>query len=163
VLVNNAGTLNEAPLVEMPVEQWDAMLPRTCAAVPLHPLALPAMVEQGWGRVVNVTSQLAVKGAPGTAHYSAAKAGIIGFMRSVAREVADKGVLVNGVAPGPVDTDMTADLDDERKRQKTGELPLGRFARVAEITPSVLLLAADPDGNVYIGQTLHPNSGDLMR
>jgi 3-oxoacyl-[acyl-carrier protein] reductase len=120
------------------------------------------MLEQGWGRIVNVTSQLAVKGAPGMAHYSAAKAGVIGFTRSVAREVAREGVLVNAVAPGPVETDMTDDLDDDWKQEKTAELPLGRFARVEEITPSVLLLAASPDGDVYVGQTLHPNSGDVM-
>jgi NAD(P)-dependent dehydrogenase (short-subunit alcohol dehydrogenase family) len=87
---------------------------------------------------------------------------LIGFTRSVAREVAAQGVLVHAVAPGPVETDMTADLDDEWRREKTAALPLGRFARVEEITPSVLLLAADPDGNVYVGQTLHPNSGDVM-
>ncbi len=163
VLVNNAGTLDESPLEEMPVEQWDAMVASDLRSVYLctHE-ALPGMREQGWGRVVNVTSQLAVKGAPGMAHYSAAKAGVIGFTRSLAREVAAHGVLVNAVAPGPVDTDMTGDLDDEWKQQKTAELPLGRFARVEEITPSVLLLAASPDGDVYVGQTLHPNSGDVM-
>ena len=163
VLVNNAGTLDSAPLVELDVVQWDAMIASDLRSVYLctH-AALPGMVERGWGRVINITSQLAVKGAPGMAHYSAAKAGVIGFTRSVAQEVAGKGVLVNAVAPGPVDTDMTGDLDDEWKQQKTNELPLGRFATVEEITPSVLLLAAEPDGNVYVGQTLHPNSGDVM-
>lgn len=163
VLVNNAGTLNDSPLTEMAVDQWDAMVASDLRSVYLctHE-ALPGMLEQGWGRAINITSQLAVKGAPGMAHYSAAKAGVIGFTRSVAREVAAKGVLVNAVAPGPVDTDMTGDLDDEWKQQKTSELPLGRFARVEEITPSVLLLAASPDGDVYVGQTLHPNSGDVM-
>ena len=163
VLVNNAGTLNSAPLVEMDVEQWDAMIASDLRSVFLCTrAALPGMLEQGWGRVINITSQLGVKGAPEMAHYSAAKAGVIGFTRSVAREVAAQGVLVNAVAPGPVDTDMTGDLDDDWKQQKTSELPLGRFARVEEITPSVLLLAADPDGNVYVGQTLHANSGDVM-
>ncbi len=163
VLVNNAGTLNESPLVDLELEQWDAMVASDLRSVYLctHE-ALPGMVEQGWGRVINLTSQLAVKGAPGMAHYSAAKAGVIGFTRSVAREVAQEGVLVNAVAPGPVETDMTDDLDDDWKQQKTAELPLGRFARVEEITPSVLLLAASPDGDVYVGQTLHPNSGDVM-
>ena len=138
--------MNSAPLVELDVEQWDAMVASDLRSVYLctH-AALPSMLEQGWGRIINITSQLAVKGAPGMAHYSAGQ-----------------GVLVNAVAPGPVDTDMTGDLDDEWKAQKTSELPLGRFARVEEITPSVLLLAADPDGNVYVGQTLHPNSGDVM-
>jgi 3-oxoacyl-[acyl-carrier protein] reductase len=163
VLVNNAGTLDSAPLVDMEPDQWDAMIASDLRSVYLctH-AALPGMVERGWGRVINITSQLAVKGAPGMAHYSAAKAGVIGFTRSVAQEVAGKGVLVNAVAPGPVDTDMTGDLDDEWKQEKTSQLPLGRFATVEEITPSVLLLAADPDGNVYVGQTLHPNSGDVM-
>ena len=163
VLVNNAGTLDSAPVTEMEPDQWDAMVASDLRSVYLctH-AALPGMVERGWGRVINITSQLAVKGAPGMAHYSAAKAGVIGFTKSVAREVAGDGVLVNAVAPGPVDTDMTGDLDEDWKSQKTSELPLGRFAKVEEITPSVLLLAADPDGNVYVGQTLHPNSGDVM-
>ena len=163
VLVNNAGTLNSAPLVDLDVQQWDEMVASDLRSAYLctH-AALPAMLDRGWGRIINITSQLAVKGAPGMAHYSAAKAGVIGFTRSVAQEVAGQGVLVNAVAPGPVDTDMTGDLDDEWKSQKTSELPLGRFATVEEITPSVLLLAADPDGNVYVGQTLHPNSGDVM-
>ena len=163
VLVNNAGTLDSAPLTELEVEQWDDMIASDLRSVYLCTRAvLPAMLDQGSGRIINITSQLAVKGAPEMAHYSAAKAGVIGFTRSVAREVADQGVLVNAVAPGPVDTDMTGDLDDAWKQQKTSELPLGRFARVEEITPSVLLLAADPDGNVFVGQTLHPNSGDVM-
>ena len=163
VLVNNAGTLNSAPLVDLTVEQWDAMIDSDLRSVYLMTRAvLPGLLEQGWGRVVNVASQLAVKGAPEMAHYSAAKGAVLSFTRSVAREVAAQGVLVNAVAPGPVDTDMTGDLDDAWKAQKTGELPLGRFATVDEITPSVLLLAADPDGNAYVGQTLHPNSGDVM-
>lgn len=163
VLVNNAGSLDESPLVEMGVEQWDSMVASDLRSVYLctHE-ALPGMLEQGWGRVINITSQLAVKGAPGMAHYSAAKAGVIGFTRSVAREVAGQGVLVNAVAPGPVETDMTGDLDESWREQKTSELPLGRFAKVEEITPSVLLLAASPDGDAYVGQTLHPNSGDVM-
>ena len=160
VLVDNAGTLNSAPVVDLDVEQWDAMVASDLRSVYLctH-AALPAMVERGWGRVITITSQLAVKGAPGMAHYSAAKAGVIGFTRSVAREVAADGVLVDAVAPGPVDTDMTGDLDDEWKSQKTSELPLGRFATVEEITPSVLLLAADPDGNASVGRRSTPAPG----
>ena len=127
VLVNNAGTLHSAPLVEVDVEQWDAMVASDLRSVYLctH-AALPAMLERGWGRVINITSQLAVKGAPGMAHYSAAKAGVIGFTRSVAQEVAGQGVLVNAVAPGPVDTDMTGDLDDEWKAQRTASAASAR-------------------------------------
>lgn len=163
VLVNNAGTLSQSPLTEMDVETWDSMIATDLRSVFLCTRwALGGMVEQGWGRVISITSQLAVKGAPEMAHYSAAKAGVIGFTRSVAREVAAKGVLVNAVAPGPVVTDMTDDLPDEWREQKTSELPLGRFGEAEEVAPSVVLLASDPGGNLFVGQTLHPNSGDVM-
>ena len=163
VLVNNAGHLTQSPLVDMDVEMWDSMIATDLRSVFLcTKWALPGMLEQGWGRIITIGSQLGVKGAPEMAHYAAAKAGVLGFTRSLAREVAGKGVLVNVVAPGPIETDMTDDLDESWREQKTSELPLGRFGRVEEVAPSVVLLASDPGGNLFVGQALHPNSGDVM-
>jgi len=163
VLVNSAGVLDQAEVAGMSLDTWRRTLDvdltgvfLTCRAV------LPHMTAQGWGRIVNIASQLGLKGSPSMAHYSAAKAGVIAFTKSLALEVSGAGVLVNAIAPGPVVTEMTADLTPEWTAMKTAELPLGRFAVPAEIAPTALLLASDPGGNVYVGQTLHPNSGDVM-
>jgi 3-oxoacyl-[acyl-carrier protein] reductase len=123
---------------------------------------LAGMIEQRWGRIINIASQLGIKGAPSMSHYVAAKAGVIGFTKSLALEVAEHNVLVNAIAPGPVETDMVAGVTDEWKKAKMRELPLGRFGVVAEVAPSALLLASEPGGNLFVGQTLGPNSGDVM-
>jgi 3-oxoacyl-[acyl-carrier protein] reductase len=123
---------------------------------------LPSMLERGFGRIINITSQLGQKGAEELAHYSAAKAGAIGFTKALAREVSDRGVTVNSIAPGPIETDMVVGISEEWKQQKKAELPLGRFGTVEEVVPTAVLLASDPDGNIYTGQTLGPNSGDVM-
>jgi 3-oxoacyl-[acyl-carrier protein] reductase len=163
ILVNCAGMLTEAPLVEMPVEMWDDMI-----AVDLRSVflccrwAVPHMVAQGSGRVINVASQLGIKGGEGLVHYSAAKAGVIGLTKALAREVAPHGVLVNAIAPGPVFTPLVDGISEDWKAAKQAELPLGRFGIPAEVAPTAVLLASDPGGNLYVGQTLGPNSGDVM-
>jgi 3-oxoacyl-[acyl-carrier protein] reductase len=163
ILVNCAGILTEVPLVEMDVETWDEMI-----AVDLRSVflccrwAVPHMVAQGSGRVINVASQLGIKGGESLVHYSAAKAGVIGLTKALAREVAPRGVLVNAIAPGPIETPLVAGISDEWKAAKQAELPLGRFGLPAEIAPTAVLLASDPGGNLYVGQTLGPNSGDVM-
>jgi 3-oxoacyl-[acyl-carrier protein] reductase len=163
ILVNCAGMLTEAPLVEMPVEMWDDMI-----AVDLRSVflccrwAVPHMVAQGSGRVINVASQLGIKGGEGLVHYSAAKAGVIGLTKALAREVAPHGVLVNAIAPGPVFTPLVDGISEDWKTAKQAELPLGRFGIPAEVAPTAVLLASDPGGNLYVGQTLGPNSGDVM-
>ena len=96
------------------------------------------------------------------AHYSAAKAGVIGFTKSLAQEVAARGVLVNAIAPGPIETPLLDGLDEEWRANKRAELPLGRFGRPEEVAPTAVMLAAEPDGNLYVGQVLGPNSGDVM-
>ena len=163
VLVNSAGVLTESPVVSMTGEVWNHTLDvdltgvfRCCRAV------LPHMVEARRGRIINIASQLGIKGARGMAHYSAAKAGVIGFTKALALEVAEHGVLVNAIAPGPVETPMVAGISEEWKASKQAELPLGRFGTPAEVAPTALLLASDPGGNLYVGQTLGPNSGDVM-
>jgi 3-oxoacyl-[acyl-carrier protein] reductase len=163
VLVNCAGILTEVPLVEMDVATWDQMI-----AVDLRSVflccrwAAPAMVAQGWGRIVNIASQLGLKGGESLVHYSAAKAGVIGLTKAAARELAPHNVLVNAIAPGPIETPLVEGISDEWKRAKQAELPLGRFGRPEEVAPTAVLLASDPAGNLYVGQVLGPNSGDVM-
>jgi 3-oxoacyl-[acyl-carrier protein] reductase len=163
ILVNSAGILTEAPLVEMDLQTWSQTLAVDLTGVFLccrH--VVPRMVERGQGRVINIASQLGIKGGQGLSHYSAAKAGVIGLTKSLALEVSSRGVLVNAIAPGPIDTPMVEGITEEWKAAKRAELPLGRFGRPAEVAPTAVLLASDPGGNLYVGQTLGPNSGDVM-
>ncbi len=162
IVVNNAGIGGDTPLVKMSIEEWDRMI-----AVHLRGTFLVTraffgkMCERSFGRIINISSQLAYKGSPGLVHYSAAKAGIVGFTRALAYEGAPHKVTVNSVAPGPVDTDLTRGLSDEFRQMKMAQLPLGRFGNVKEIAPSLLLLASEA-GSFYTGQTLSPNGGDVM-
>jgi 3-oxoacyl-[acyl-carrier protein] reductase len=128
----------------------------TCRAV------IPQMVQRGGGRVINIASQLGIKGGRGLTHYSAAKAGVIGLTKALALEVAEHGVLVNAIAPGPVQTAMVEGITEEWKAAKRAELPLGRFGTPQEVAPTAVLLASTPGGDLYVGQTLGPNSGDVM-
>ena len=163
VLVNSAGILTEVPLAEMDPATWDETVAVDLRGVFLScRYVLPHMIERGGGRIVNIASQLGQKGGEGLTHYSAAKAGVIGFTKALAREAAPHNVLVNAIAPGPVETPLVDGLSPDWKRAKQAELPLGRFGRPEEIAPTVLLLASDPGGNLYVGQTLGPNSGDVM-
>ncbi|MEU7740725.1 3-oxoacyl-ACP reductase family protein [Nonomuraea sp. NPDC049158] len=163
VLVNSAGILTEAPLVEMDPKVWAETIAVDLTGVFLCcRYVVPHMVERRWGRVINIASQLGIKGGRSLSHYAAAKAGVIGLTKSLALEVAEHNVLVNAIAPGPVETPLVAGITDEWKAAKRAELPLGRFGRPEEIAPTAVLLAGDPGGNLYVGQTLGPNSGDVM-
>lgn len=163
ILVNSAGILTESQLVDMDLATWSETLAVDLTGVFLCCRAvLPSMLDRGWGRIINIASQLGIKGGHGLAHYAAAKAGVIGLTKSLALEVAERGVLVNAIAPGPVDTAMVDGISEDWKAAKRAELPLGRFGRPDEVAPSAVLLASDPGGNLYVGQTLGPNSGDVM-
>ncbi|RKT55693.1 SDR family NAD(P)-dependent oxidoreductase [Saccharothrix australiensis] len=163
VLVNCAGILDETPLVEMDLDTWQRMIDVDLTSVFLICRAVvPRMLAAGGGRVVNVASQLAQKGGAGLTHYCAAKAGVIGFTKALAREVSGRGVLVNAIAPGPISTPLIDGLSEQWRRDKEAELPLGRFGLPEEVAPTAVLLASDPGGNLYTGQTLGPNSGDVM-
>ena len=163
VLVNNAGLLTQARCTELTVAMWDEMLRADLRSVFLCTrLALPTMIAQRWGRIINTASQLGIKGGAELSHYAAAKAGVIGFTKSVALEVSTHNVLANCIAPGPINTAMVAGISADWKRAKAAELPLGRFGEADEVAPTAVLLASDPGGNLYCGQVLGPNSGDVM-
>jgi 3-oxoacyl-[acyl-carrier protein] reductase len=163
VLVNSAGILTEAPLIDMPLKQWQETLDVDLTGTFLVCRAVaPHMVARGEGRIINIASQLGIKGGRGLTHYSAAKAGVIGLTKALALELAEHGVLVNAIAPGPVHTPMVEGITETWKRAKQAELPLGRFGVPAEVAPTAVLLAGSPGGNLYVGQTLGPNSGDVM-
>lgn len=163
VLVNSAGILTESPMVEMSLAQWQQTIDVDLTGIFLVcRYVVPGMVERRWGRVVNIASQLGIKGGVGMTHYSAAKAGVLGFTKALAQEVAPHGVLVNAIAPGPIETPLVAGISADWKTAKRAELPLGRFGTPKEVAPTAVLLASDPGGNLYVGQTLGPNSGDVM-
>jgi 3-oxoacyl-[acyl-carrier protein] reductase len=163
ILVNNAGMLSQARCTDISLEMWDEMMAVDLRSVFLaSQRALPWMLAQKWGRIINVASQLGIKGGAELCHYAAAKAGVIGFTKSLALEVSTQNVLVNAIAPGPIETPLIDGLNSEWKKAKAAELPLGRFGRAEEIAPVALLLASEPGGNLFVGQTLGPNSGDVM-
>lgn len=163
VIVNNAGIMTQSPIIEMPISMWDEMIAVDLRATFLmNHWVIPGMVDRRWGRIINIASQLGQIGAERLAHYSAAKAGVIGYTKAVAREISRYNVTINCIAPGPINTTFMDVLPDEWKQQKRGELPLGRFGDPWEVSPTAVLLASDPDGNLYTGQTLGPNSGDVM-
>jgi 3-oxoacyl-[acyl-carrier protein] reductase len=163
ILVNSHGMLTESALVDMSLEQWSETMAVDLTSVFLLCRAvLPGMLERRFGRIINVASQLAIKGGVGMSHYAAAKAGVIALTKSLALEVAPHGVLVNAVAPGPIETALLDQISDDWKSAKRAELPLGRFGTPDEVAPTVVLLASEPGGNLYVGQTLGPNSGDVM-
>lgn len=162
IVVNCAGIGGDKPFVEISPADWDLMLGVHLRGTFLITRAFfPTMVQRRWGRVINIASQLAYKGAPGLAHYCAAKAGIVGFTRALSYEGAPHNVMVNAIAPGPVDTELLRGLSDDWIEMKRRQLPIGRFGKVDEIAPTALLLASDA-GAFYCGQTLSPNGGDVM-
>jgi 3-oxoacyl-[acyl-carrier protein] reductase len=162
-LVTSHGILTESPTVDLPLATWQQTIDVDLTSVfLLNRGVLPGMLRRGDGRIINIASQLGLKGGTGLAHYAAAKAGVIAMTKSIALEVSGRGVLVNAIAPGPIETPLVAGISDEWKRAKQAELPLGRFGTVDEVAPTAVLLASDPGGNLYVGQTLGPNSGDVM-
>jgi 3-oxoacyl-[acyl-carrier protein] reductase len=163
ILVSAAGILDETPFLEMSEATFDKTLAVDLKGVFLAARwAAPHMVERGGGRIINIASQLGLKGGVGLTHYVAAKAGVIGMTKAMALELAGHNILVNAIAPGPIVTPLIEGLSEEWKAAKQAELPIGRFGQAHEVAPTALLLASSPGGNLYTGQTLGPNSGDVM-
>ena len=163
VLVNSAGLLTESPLETMTLDMWNETVSVDLTGIFLCCREVVGeMRTSGWGRIINIASQLAIKGGTGLTHYSAAKAGVVGLTKALALEMAPHNVLVNAIAPGPIETPLLSGISDDWRAAKRAELPLGRFGLPEEIAPTALLLASEPGGNLYVGQTLGPNSGDVM-
>jgi NAD(P)-dependent dehydrogenase (short-subunit alcohol dehydrogenase family) len=162
ILVNNAGIFTQSLLADMPVADWDRVVGVNLRGTFLCTrMLIGQMLERGSGRVINIASQLGQIGGTEVAHYCASKAGVIGLTKALAREVAGSGVLVNAIAPGPIETPLLDGETEEWRAAKLAELPMGRFGTVAEVTPTAVLLASQ-DGAYYAGQTLGPNGGDVM-
>lgn len=163
VLVNSAGLLTESTIEDMTLELWTETISVDLTGVFLccREVVGP-MRRQGWGRIINISSQLGIKGGTNLGHYSAAKAGVIGMTKSLALEISADNVLANCIAPGPIETPLVEGISEDWKAAKRKELPLQRFGVPAEVAPTALLLASDPGGNLFVGQTLGPNSGDVM-
>lgn len=162
-LVNNAGIDQRGPSLELSSEDWDAVIAtHLTAAFRTMRAAIPLMLEGGGGSIVNVASRLGQMGIAETAAYSAAKAGLIGLTRSLAREFGARGVRINAVAPGVTITEMTTNLvDSEEGRRRLRDMALGRFGTADEVAEAVVFLLSDR-ASLFVGQTLNPNAGGYM-
>jgi len=162
ILVNNAGVAHSAAVEDIPVAEWDRLIAVHLRSVFLVTrLVLPGMYALDYGRIVNTASQLAYKGAPGFAHYTAAKGAILSFTRSLALEIGQRNVNVNCVAPGATHTPMLADVPAEILEAIRQSIPKGRIAEVEDIVPAYLFLASD-EARHFQGQCLSPNGGDVF-
>lgn len=162
VLVNNAGITRDNLLMRMKESEWDDIMNINLKSVYRASKAvLRSMMKARSGRIINITSVVGVMGNAGQANYAAAKAGLMGFSKSMAREVGSRGITVNCVAPGFIDTDMTRDLPEEQRTMFSAQTALGRFGQPEDIACAVLFLASDQGGYIT-GQTLHVNGGMLM-
>jgi 3-oxoacyl-[acyl-carrier protein] reductase len=161
-LVNCAGHVHQARFTDLTPADFDRMIAVHLRGTFLCTHAvLAGMLQRGAGVIVNIASQLGQIGGVELVHYSAAKAGIIGMTKALAREVSDQGVRVNAVAPGPINTPLVRSLSEDWRRAKAAELPLGRFGEPDEVAAAVAFLCS-PAATLFVGQTLCPNSGDVM-
>jgi len=161
-LINNAGHVHQGRFTDLTVQDFDRMIAVHLRGTFLCTHAvLPGMLDRGAGVIVNIASQLGQVGGVELVHYSAAKAGIIGLTKALAREVSDKGVRVNAVAPGPINTPLVRELSPDWQHAKAAQLPLGRFGEPEEVAATVAFLCS-PAASLFVGQTLGPNSGDVM-
>jgi 3-oxoacyl-[acyl-carrier protein] reductase len=162
ILVNNAGITRDNLLLRMKDEEWDDIMSTNLKSVyRLSKLVLRPMMKARQGRIINITSVVGVMGNAGQTNYAAAKAGMIGFSKSLAREIGSRNITVNCVAPGFIDTDMTRDLDATQRAALIGQIPLARLGAVEDVAGAVAYLAG-PAAAYVTGTTLHVNGGMLM-
>lgn len=162
IVVNNAGITRDGLLLRMRDEQWqDVIDVNLTAAYYVSQAALRPMSKQRSGRIINISSVVACTGSAGQTNYAAAKAGLIGFSKSLAREMAGRNILVNVVAPGYIDTDMTNVLSDVQKAKIRAQIPLGRTGTAEDVAAAVAFLASE-DSRYITGQTIHVNGGLLL-
>ena len=162
ILVNNAAVTRDMLLLRMKPEDWDRVITTNLTSVfRLSKACLRRMMKERRGRIVSLASVVGFTGNPGQANYAAAKAGILGFTKSLAREVASRGITVNAVAPGFIDTDMTRSLTDEQRAGLLTQIPAGRLGAAADVAAAVLFLAS-PQASYITGETLHVNGGMYM-
>ncbi len=162
VLVNNAGITRDNLMMRMKDEEWDAIIETNLTSIfKLSKACLRAMMKARKGRIISIASVVGLTGNAGQANYAAAKAGIIGFSKSLAREVGSRGITVNAVAPGFIDTDMTRALSDDTKKALLSQIPLNRLGQAEEIASAVTFLASD-EASYITGETLNVNGGMYM-
>ena len=162
ILINNAGITRDNLLMRMKEDEWQDILDTNLTSVfRLSKALMRTMMKKRYGRIITIGSVVGTMGNAGQANYSAAKAGLIGFSKSLAREVASRGITVNVVAPGFIETDMTAALTDEQKALTLAQVPVGRLGQPTEIANAVAFLASD-EASYITGETLHVNGGMYM-
>jgi 3-oxoacyl-[acyl-carrier protein] reductase len=162
ILVNNAAITRDNLLLRMKPEDWDIVLATNLTSVfRLSKACVKRMMKERRGRIVNITSIVGITGNPGQVNYSAAKAGVLGFTKSLAKEVASRNITVNAVAPGFIDTDMTRALSEDQRAALQSQIPLGRLGAAEDIAAAVLFLVS-PQASYITGETLHVNGGMYM-
>lgn len=162
VLVNNAGITRDNLAMRMKDDEWDAVLDTNLKAVfRMSRAVMRTMMKQRYGRIISITSVVGASGNPGQANYAAAKAGVAGMTRALARELGSRSITVNCVAPGFIETDMTASLQEEQKKALVSQIPLGQLGQPSDIAHAVVYLAS-PQAGYVTGQELHVNGGMYM-
>tara|TARA_B110000967_G_scaffold23533_1_gene21683 strand:+ start:350 stop:1090 length:741 start_codon:yes stop_codon:yes gene_type:complete len=159
ILVNNAGITRDNILVRMKEDEWDDIINTNLSSVyKMSKAVIRGMIKKKSGRIISITSVVGAMGNAGQSNYAAAKAGIMGFTKSLAREVGVRGITVNAIAPGFIETDMTNQLSEEQKLTLASQIPMGRLGTTTEVAQAVLFLA-DDSGSYITAQTLHINGG----
>jgi len=159
ILVNNAGITRDSILLRMKEEEWEDIINTNLSSIyKMSKSVLRGMIKKRSGRIISITSVVGVMGNAGQSNYSAAKAGIIGFTKSLAREVGGRGITVNAIAPGFIETDMTNSLPDDQKEVLAAQIPMGRLGTADEVAQAVLFLAGE-SGSYITAQTIHINGG----
>ena len=162
ILVNNAGITKDNLLIRMKDEEWDSVLSTNLTSIfKLSKSVLRSMMKSRYGKIINISSVVGHMGNAGQPNYVASKAGITGFTKSLAQEVGNRGITVNCVAPGFIDTDMTKALSDDQKEKLLSHIPLARLGKSSDVAKAVLFLASD-DADYITGETIHINGGMLM-